>query len=301
MSAGTKSVLIIGGNSFLGVHLAYRLRDDYRVVSASFDSELVPVKNVLSVRLNFKDENFTKQLIFKTAPEFVIYLGGSHVTAWAEKEAKIAELFHANGIGEILKSTELLHSKFLYLSSCFVFDGHRGNYKELDTLSPFMNLGRFKASGENFVRSRASNYSILRVPPLYGRGHPYRPGFLDRLHKKLSLSQAVELQDYELYNFASARQTTETIKTMLGQGLKKGIYHYGGLTRLTHYGIGVLYARAFGLNEKLITPIERPYVNSLVDSQHRLDFSMNCTEILKTYPVKTFEVEETLKLDPFFI
>ena len=301
MSLGTKAVLIIGGNGYLGVHLAYRLRKDYRVTSASFEGKLVPIKGVLSVRLNFKDENFIKALILRTAPEFVIYIGGPHVTAWAEKEPKVAELYHANGIGEILKTSELVHSQFLYISSCFVFDGHRGNYKETDTISPYMNLGRFKASGENFVRSRASTYSILRLPPLYGRGHPYRPGFLDRLHQRLLNNEPTELQDYELYNFASATETAETIKTMFAQGLRKGTYHYGGLTRLTHFRFAQSYARAFNLNEKLIVPIDRPYAKSSVDTHHKLDFSMNCTEILKAYSVKTYEVEKTLKVDPFFV
>ena len=294
MAQAPKAVLLIGGNGVLGTHLAFRLRREYRVISAALEGKSVPVDDTLSVRLNLRDESFIKSLVFRVAPEFVIYLGGPHVTAWAEKEPKVAELYHANGIGEILKSTELTHSKFIYISSCHIFDGHRGNYRETDTISPHLNLGKFKASGENFVRSRASSYAMLRLPPLHGPGHPSRPTFLDVLHQRALEGQPTELQDYELYNFASLSDTADAIATMLAQGVRKGTYHYGGLTRLTHYQLGLLYAQSRGLNEKLISAIERPYAKSAVDRKHPLDFSLNCTEIIKTYSVQTREIEESL-------
>ncbi len=292
--------MIIGGNSFLGAHLSYALKDDYRVTSVAIDGDSLPIDGVTSVRIDFKDEVQVRTLIYRTSPDYILYLGGSHSIGWNEKNAKIAELYHANGVGEILKHSELFHAKMIFFSSCFVYDGHRGNYKEHDTLSPSVSLGRFKVGGENLVKGRSSSYAIIRIPPLYGKGHPFRSGFLDLLRMRLTNAQAMELQDYELFNFASAHSVTEVVRTIIHQGIRKGVYHYGGLSRLTHYEFARLFARKFGFNENLVSAIDRPYSSSLFTSENRLDYSLNSSEIMNYYGVKNYEIEEALEIDPFF-
>ncbi|RYZ86396.1 MAG: NAD-dependent epimerase/dehydratase family protein [Proteobacteria bacterium] len=302
MQSGTspKGVLIVGGNSFLGAHLCYALRKDFRVISAAIDGESFPIEGVSSVRIDFKEELQIRNLVYRTAPDYILYLGGSHSVAWNEKNSKISELHHANGAGELIKHSELFHTRVIYFSTCYVYDGHRGNYKEQDTLSPSLTLGKYKVGGENLVKSRSSNYLILRVPPIYGKGHPYRSGFLDLLRMRLTHSKPVELQNYELYNFASAFSVTETVRTILNQGVRKGIYHYGGLSRLTHFELGTLFAQKHGLNENLIAPIKQPYSGSMISSDNRLDYSLNSSEIMSTYGVKNYEIEDALEIDPFF-
>lgn len=292
--------MIIGGNSFLGAHLCYALRDDFRVTSVLLEGDSLPIDGVTSVRIDFKDEAQVRTLIYRTSPDYILYLGGSHNVGWNEKNAKIAELYHANGVGEVLKHSELFHAKILFFSSCFVYDGHRGNYKEQDTLSPSISLGRFKVGGENLVKGRSSSYAIIRIPPLYGKGHPFRSGFLDLLRMRLTNAQAMELQDYELFNFASVHSVTEVVRTILNQGIRKGVYHYGGLSRLTHFELAKLFARKFGFNENLVSAIDRPYSSSLFTSTNRLDYSLNSSEIMNYYGVKNYEIEEALEIDPFF-
>lgn len=287
-----KNIFIVGQNNLLGIHLAYTLSKYNRVFMGDFNGRPVSIQNTVSFSFNLKEEKWIKSFFARVAPEIIIYIGASHAPSYNEKEHKIAELFHSSAIGEVLKQSERVSSKFLYLSSSLVFDGSKGNYKESDTISPYSNLGRFKANGENVTKNRTTHFTILRTPPLIGKGHPKKPGFLDNLHKRILSQEQTDVQNYEIYNFASIPDTVKVIEALIKRDFKKEVYHYGGLTKLTHYELACLYANACNLDMKYISPIDRPHEKSMVHSLHRLDFSINSSEVIKNCGVHSYEIED---------
>lgn len=90
----------------------------------------------------------------------------------------------------------------------------------------------------------------------------------------------------------------EVIRGIIREGAKQSIFHYGGLTRLTHFEFGQIFARTHGFDETLILPKNKPHEKShLVSDQNRLDFSLNSTEIMKSIPqVKSCEAEDGIRL-----
>lgn len=293
----SQTCLIFGGSGFLGTHLALGLRDDFRVIS-TFRTNPIPISGVLSLPVDLNSEEWLKEVLKKFRPETIVYIAGGQEEAWIEKNHAAAEKVHSNGPGVILKFSDFFAPRMIYISSCYVFDGSKGNYKETDSLSPYNELGKLKAGGENLVRGRASSWTILRTSPLYGLSHPWRPSFIDRLRSSLSRSEKVELQNYELHSFAPVTGMTEVLRGIIREGTKQSIFHYGGLTRLTHYEFGLLFAKAHGFDENLISPKNKPHEKShLVSDQNRLDFSLNSTEIMKMIPsVKSCEAEDGVRL-----
>jgi len=79
-------------------------------------------------------------------------------------ENDIAKSIDLNIIGtaNLVKICKLYKIKLIYLSTGYVYDGKKGNYKETDTVKPFNNYGLSKLGGECAV-SMYKNSLILRV------------------------------------------------------------------------------------------------------------------------------------------
>ncbi len=291
--------MIIGGNGFLGSHLANSLKKRARVV-VTYHSHHVPIEGVLSLPIDIRDGASLKRIMYGQRPDAVVYLGGPEDARWVDENPKIAEKVFASGPGEILQAAEINSARFLYVSSTSVFDGTRGNYLESDNISPNTLLGKVKASGENLVRGRSNNSSILRLSPLVGSSHPWRPSFFDRLRTSLAAGKTVEIYDHELHSWLSIRDAVAGIRGLLTElttnNPKNTLYHLGGLTRLSAYEISRMFARKFGFPENHIIVKKRAVQKGMLPlaDGEKFDFSLNSSEFIRAIGVRPTAIEETL-------
>jgi dTDP-4-dehydrorhamnose reductase len=294
-STPSLGVVIIGGNGFLGSHLARSLRKRARV-TLTYVRNAVPIEGVLSLPIDARDTNAMKRVLYAQRPDVVIYLAGIEDPAWVERDPKLAEKVISSAPGEALHAAEIMSAKFIYVSSSIVFDGTRGNYKETDNVSPTTLLGKLKAGGENLVRGRAVNAAVLRFSPLVGSAHPWRPSFFDRMRKTLETGDAVELLHDEYHSWLPVSSAVAAIEAAMERAPKSALYHFGGLTRLTPFEIGQLFARTLGYDEGKILPKKRPIQKGMIilSEGQKFDFSLNSSEILRALEVRTAPIEETI-------
>lgn len=285
----SKGVLIIGGSGFLGTHLAARLRENYRVV-VTHRHHPIQIPGVLNLPLKSKDDQWLKHILRRQRPEIVIYLGGPGTREWVEKDTAMAERLHSTLPGEILKATETMIERFIYVSSCSVFDGMRGNYKETDPQTANSLIGKYKAGAENWIKGHATAYTILRLSPLLGRSHPYRPSWFDEFRIQVGRKQRIELHNNDYFSYAPVSGACETIERLLDRAPKTSIFHYGGLNRLTTYEVALELAKAFNWDTSLIFPKSKQ-----IHELRPLDFSLNSSEAIKSLDVKAYEIEETIE------
>lgn len=296
--AGSRSslgVLIVGGNGFLGSHLARSLRQRARVVT-TYVRNRVPIEGVLSLPIDVRDANEMKRIIFAQKPTAVVYLGAPENPAWVNANAKMAEKIFLSAAGEVLHAAEMISAKFIYISTSAVFDGVNGNYKETDNVSPMTLLGKLKAGGENVVRGRATNGVVLRLSPLVGAAHPWRPSFFDRLRENLQSGQPIEFSDEEYYSWLSVSDAVKGIEAAIDRAPKDAFYHVGGLTRLTSYEMALLFAKKFGFSEKEIFRKKKVITKGMIalPEGEKFDFSLNSSEIVRTLGYSASPIEETL-------
>jgi dTDP-4-dehydrorhamnose reductase len=192
-----------------------------------------------------------------------------------------------------------MSAKFVYVSSSAVFDGLKGNYKETDAVSATSTFGKMKAAGENIVRSRAGNAAVLRLSPLVGSSHPWRPTLFDRIRAALSAGERVELFDDEWHSWAPVSAAVEAIEAAIDRAPKGSLFHYGGLTRLTPFEIGRMFATATGFDPDLVQARKRPQPKSTpadADAQ-RWDYSLNSSEIIRALGVSAAPIEKTFEAE----
>lgn len=298
MAAGSKAlgVFIAGGNGFLGSHLARSLRKKARVV-LSYAKNRVPIDGVLSLPIDVRDVTGSQKILRTQKPDIVIYLGGPEDHTWVDSNPKLAEKIFATGPGDLIHASDLLSARFFYISGASVFDGTKGNYSELDHLSPMTLLGKLKARGETLVRGRASSATVLRLSPLVGSSHPWRPSLFDQIRTALEFDQKIELPDDEYYSWTTVSDAVTVIEALIHEGSKTALYHYGGLTRLTPYEMAKLFAKTIGYDdskiEKCIFIKKRVLQKGMIilSEGQKYDFSLNSSEIMKKIGVTTKKIE----------
>ncbi len=289
-------VLIVGGNGLLGSHLARSLRKRARVVT-TYLTHPVQIEGVLSLPIDVRDVNGMKRIIYANRPDVVVFLGGPEDSAWVDANAKLAEKIFSSSASDVLHAAEMISAKFIYVSSSAVFDGTKGNYKETDNVSPMTLLGKLKAGGENVVRGRAMNGAVLRLSPLVGSAHPWRPSVFDRLRVALDSGQSIEFSDEEYYSWVSVSDAVSAIEALVDNPVKGALYHYGGLTRLTPFEMATHFARTFKFDTDRILKKKKVITKGMIilPDGDKLDFSLNSSEIMKTLDLRSSPIEEKLE------
>ena len=293
----TQGVLIVGGSGFIGTHLALKLRDEHKVY-LTFNSRSIQIPGVTCLPLDLKRENWVKRVIYMIQPDVVIFAAGANDPAWSEVNPRDAERMHAGGPSDILNTSITWQPKFIYLSNGYTFDGLKGNYKETDTLLPANALGKAKVAGENFIRGKSLNYNLIRVSPLFGRGNGRRLSSLDVLRIKLERNERIEVPHTELHGFAPVSGLTDLVSRLIQVGPKKGIFHYGGLSRVSYYEFAKQFAKTFGYDSDLV--VQKQLSQALPTNRYGepliADFSLNCTQTVRALEIKPLLLQESLDL-----
>jgi len=239
--------------------------------------------------MGLDNRDWAKRIAYFAQPDAVIYAAGNNLLEWAEQNPRMAEHHHTGGAGMICNVSDILQPMFIYLSNALVFDGEVGNYHEHDTVMPTTALGKAKLGGENYVRSKSLSHVIIRAAPLLGRGTGNYLSFFDQLRILLAQGRRIELPEHEIHNYALAEDFADMVIRAIELGAKKKTYHFGGLTKLSVYDLGVLFAKRFGYDPKLIGARSSGGIPTMTKTAN-VDYSLNLTQTVSA-----------LKLQPLFL
>ena len=116
-----------------------------------------------SKELNILKINSIKKYIKKNKPDLVIHCAGLS-RPMNVHEKNISESIDVNIIGtsNLVKICSIYNIKIIYFSTCSVYPGTKGNYKENDALFPVNNYAWSKLGGESSV-IMYKNSLILRI------------------------------------------------------------------------------------------------------------------------------------------
>ncbi|HWR41618.1 dTDP-4-dehydrorhamnose reductase [Sporomusa sp.] len=107
-------------------------------------------------------------------PDVVIHAGAYTAVDAAEKEADAAFRVNVVGTRNIAAACLHYHSKLVYISTDYVFDGkYNRPYTEFDQTNPLNVYGRSKLEGEKIAARICPQLFIIRTSWLYGEGHNF--------------------------------------------------------------------------------------------------------------------------------
>lgn len=269
-----------------------KLREEYKVF-LTYNQNPIRIEDVTSLPLALGNANWLRRVLYTAKPDAIVYAAGKNDPLWAQIHTKFAEYVHAGGPADVCMVSELFQSRFIYLSSSYIFDGTRGNYTETDTVLPRLSLGKFKLSGENSIRGRALNYAIVRSAPVFGISHSGNPSFVDWMRLLLVKGKKLELVNSEYHNFAPVQGLVDLVATLVEGGVRNRVVHYGGLTKLTHYELALAIAKAIYLP---VNQILARKVTTRSGEEDMLDYSLNSSFAVQNLNARAYSIEEGLEM-----
>lgn len=283
-----KTILVIGASGFLGSNVVLHLRKKYKVIAA-FHEKIVQYPGVSHVMYSLTDRDYMKRMFMLMKPDFVIYCAGMTDFMECARNPQAADLVNNFGPVAVSAAGDTTPHRLISLSSAYVYDGKKGNFSESDVMFPETQFGKGKLSGENFIRSKSSMYTILRFSPLIGTGTIYHPSLIDKIRMKLQLGERVELPQNEFHSFLSIDIAIKAIEWVIVNESRNNTYNLGGLTKVSWFEFGQMFAERMGFDPALVMPGK-----GQLDAGG--DFSINGSEFIAQSEINPLLLEESLDL-----
>lgn len=265
-----KKVLLFGASGFLGSKILEFASDDIEL-SVSYREQKIESRKK-QIKIDLLDFDSLSYGISSIKPQVIIHAARIHPFDDNPKEAKTAT-------EKLVKAVSSAGAKLIYISSDAVFDGKKGDYLENDRTNPVTNYGKAKVEAENVIRSKLSDYIIIRPSYIYD----------DKLNKldRREFQVLSQIKNGEAVFRFKDMYRSPTLVTDLAKVIWKlvdnnfvGVVHIAG-RKQSVYGFYKDLAKTLGYDDNLIKP-------DLIDSNHNAqDCSLN-TELadrILNYPI----------------
>ncbi|MEI7633192.1 MAG: SDR family oxidoreductase [bacterium] len=241
-------LFVTGASGFLGWRLTRQLERRFMVTGAC-RSTPVQFAKADTVQFDLRNRSSCRDIIRRVSPTHVIHAGAMTLTGECERHPELAREVNVDGARHLLNACECLPTPpfFLYVSTDLVFNGLKGNYSEEDPPDPVMTYGKTKLAAENLVRHYHGEWAIVRSALIYGPPGAPHPCFLDWMLEGIRKNEgALFTDEFRTPVFVDDLCTLlETIWIRRTTGL----YHAGGIQRMSRYEFGLLAADVFGLSD----------------------------------------------------
>lgn len=159
-------VLLTGGSGTLGKELI-RQSEAFKVEFIAPSSKECDITDYDSVLKNI--QSFDGDVVLHSAA----------LTNTKQIEIDVSDAIEVNVIGTInvLKVCKRLNKKMIFISTDYVFDGEKGNYKPTDPINPIGKYSKTKAAAELLVRTY--EHSLVIRTSFFGYVFPYSNAFVD--------------------------------------------------------------------------------------------------------------------------
>jgi dTDP-4-dehydrorhamnose reductase len=238
-----KRILVIGAKGMLG-------RDLMSILHSTFSKDEVIGWDIEEMDIRKEDESIAK--IQKLRPEIVIHIAAYTDVDGCERDQEKAFAVNAEGTKHVVLAASECHSKIVYLSTDYVFDGEKEEpYLESDPPHPLNVYGHSKLKGERYVQEGVKDSLIIRTQWLYG---PFGRNFVDSILRQATEKSALSIVNDQVgsptYTLDLARAISELI-----QFEAQGIFHVTNSDCCTWYAFGQAILKLSGVNRVKVLPI----------------------------------------------
>ncbi len=256
------NVLVTGANGLLGHKLIRLLHSDPEAeLIASGRRSAVPFfQDVKYCPMDITDADAVFAAMNKHKPDAVIHTAAMTNVDLCVKDPEGCRKTNVDAVKFLTSACEANETRFIYLSTDFIFDGKHGPLDESATPAPVNFYGECKAEAEVIVSESKLSWAIIRTVLVYG----ITP---DLSRSNIVLWVKDNLEQGKPINVVNDQFRTPTLAEDLADGcvrvLRKnatGIFHISGEEMLTPYDIAIRAAEYFKLDRSLITPVDSAFL-----------------------------------------
>ncbi len=196
---------------------------------------------------------------------------------------------------KLFNEAKKIQAHFQLLSTDFIFDGEKGNYKEEDEPKPLSVYAQSKVDAERFLLNDSyPNYSIVRTIIVYGIGNNLsRTNIVCWAKEALSQSQEMRIID-DQFRAPTWADDLAWACIRICELDKTGVYHISGPETMSIFEIVERVAKHFGLSTETLIRTDSSSLNQPAKRPPKTGFDLTKSRNVLGYNPKT--LEETLDL-----
>ena len=294
-------ILVVGAGGQVGERLCKSASDTGDDVFGTYRSRLPVSKLSGSFCLDKTRENEVERILSEVKPDAVIDTGALHNVDYCETHPDEAMMVNSEGTKILGEASRKIGSKFVFVSTDFVFDGVGAPYSEDSEPRPQSVYARSKLMGErNALESNPGKSTVVRPAVIYSwvandkastssSGKPLN--FAAWLVSQISAGKQVNIVNDQITSPTLANDLAKAILAIVHSN-KTGLFHTAGATPLSRYEFSLKVAERLGLDSSLIKPIPTSVLKQL--ARRPLNSSLLSDRIKKEVGYEMMKIEDAL-------
>ena len=285
-------IIITGSNCLLGQSLLALLlkeKQHYKVYGFSRGENRSGRQDFNYVSIDITKENILREKVKEIEPNFIINTAAMTQVDDCEIHKEACNLLNIEVVKWLADISKEINAHLIHLSTDFIFDGKKGNYKETDIPNPLSYYGLSKLKSEEVLVNSDINYTILRTILVYGKVFDMsRSNIVLWVREMLGNGREITIVDDQFRTPTYVDDLALACKISIDKKAV-GIFNISSNELLSIFEITQQIADAFGLNKSLIIPISTSTLNQTAVRPAKTGFDLSKTnKILDFYP-KSFK------------
>lgn len=290
-------ILITGSNGLLGQKIvAQCLKGKLEFLATSKGvNRNQDCPDNLYTSMDISDDENIEKVFSEFKPTHVIHTAAITNVDYCELNPEECIEMNTVAVRKLVKVANLINAHFQLLSTDFVFDGAKGNYKETDEVGPLSVYARSKVNAEKIlIEGENTNWSIVRTIIVYGTGnHLSRSNIICWAKDALTKGQELTIVD-DQFRAPTWADDLAWACLRICELNKTGIYHISGPETMSIYELVSRIAKHFKLDQSKVKASKSSELNQPAKRPPHTGFDLSKAKRDLGYQPKT--VEETLDL-----
>ncbi|UAM98821.1 dTDP-4-dehydrorhamnose reductase [Polaribacter litorisediminis] len=281
-------VVITGSNGLLGqslLNLLLKQKEKYQVFGFSRGENRSGRKDFSYVSIDLTNQKNLKKKLQDIHPDFIINTAAMTLVDVCENQKEACDLLNVSVVKWLSEIADELGVHLIHLSTDFVFDGIKGNYKETDTPNPVSYYGVSKLKSEEVLVNSKINFAILRTILVYGKVFDMsRSNIVLWVKQMLEAGKEITVVNDQYRMPTYVKDLARACKITMDKRAT-GIYHVSSNKLFSVYEIAQQIAEVFQLDKSLIKPISSSSLNQIGKRPPKTGFDLSKThKELDFYP-----------------
>tara|TARA_R110002049_G_scaffold25194_1_gene88556 strand:- start:5631 stop:6530 length:900 start_codon:yes stop_codon:yes gene_type:complete len=287
-------VIITGSNGLLGqslVNLLLKDKSKYKIFGFSKGNNRSGRNDFEYVSIDITNKVLLKDKISEIKPNFIINTAAMTNVDACENNKLACDTLNIDVVKTLTEISQEFNTHVIHLSTDFIFDGEKGNYKETDTPNPLSYYGLSKLKSEEVLLNSNINYTILRTILVYGKVYDMsRSNIVLWVKEMLESGKEITIVDDQFRAPTYVEELAMACKISMDKKAL-GIFNISSKEVLSVFEIAKQIAEVFKLDKSLIKPISTSTLNQTAPRPSKTGFDLTKTnKILGFYP-KSFKEE----------
>jgi dTDP-4-dehydrorhamnose reductase len=276
-------LLIIGASGLVGSRLEKLAADRYEVTGTYLTH---PLPGSHHFRLDTRDRPAVMKLVDTVKPDFIVDTHSLNNVDYCEVHREEAWDVNVGGPRNVAEAAKQFGSKYVFLSTDYVFDGRKLKYSEKDKPRPQSYFAMTRVVVEQMLDAFDMNYVAARTAVIYGLGGLAKVSFAVWLINKLRAGESVNIVNDQKNNPTFADNLVEQLMALYEKDAT-GIFHITGRECVSRYDFSREIAKRFDLDAGLIRPITTPELHQVAPRAPTVNMSTAKVERLTGIPTLT--------------